>query len=56
MYVASSGRRNGGHVSSCCLNGPKRLLLFVMDCTDGNESACFWHSIIEVLAVCSAGN
>ena len=24
LYKTSSGRRNGGDVASCCLNGPKR--------------------------------
>ena len=24
LYMTSSGRRNGGDVVSCCLNGPKR--------------------------------
>ena len=30
-YITSSGRRNGGDVASCCLNGPKRLVLFVIE-------------------------
>ena len=31
LYMTLSGRGNGGDVASCCLNGPKGLLLFVIE-------------------------
>ena len=31
LYMTSSGKRNGGDVASCCFNGPKILLLFVIE-------------------------
>ena len=31
LYITSSGKRSGSDVASCCLDGPKRLLLFVIE-------------------------
>ena len=31
LYMTTSGRSNGGGEASCCLNGPKRLLMIVIE-------------------------